>query len=258
MTISDQAIIDPTAEIDSGVEIGPWTHIGPRVRIGKDTKIGSHVVIKENTTMGANNVVHPFASIGGDPQVKAYTHHDSFLEIGDHNVFHEYATISRGDISGTGVTKIGNHNLFMACTHVAHDCIIHDSTIFVNNAAVAGHVEVQDFVVLGAYCAVHQFCHIGMHSFLSRGAMVAQDVVPYTMVVGNPPKVCGINKVGLSRRGFSKDQIANIMYCYKAIFRRQATLAEAIKAIEIEIPEPDASIKAILEGLRVSERGIVR
>jgi len=258
MSISQQAIIDPSAEIASGVEIGPWTHIGPGVRIGKNTKIGSHVVVKENTTMGEHNVVHSFASIGGDPQVRSYKHHESYLEIGDHNVFHEYATISRGDVSGTGVTKIGSHNLFMACTHVAHDCIIHDSTIFVNNAAVAGHVEVYDFVVLGAYCAVHQFCQIGKHSFLSRGAMVSQDVVPYTMVVGNPPKVCGINKVGLSRRGFSKEQIANIMFCYKAIFRKQATRAEAIASIEAEIPDPDASVLPILASLRASERGIVR
>lgn len=258
MTISKHAIIDSSAKIASGVEIGPWTHIGPGVCIGKNTKIGSHVVVKENTTMGEGNVVHSFASIGGDPQVKSYEHHASYLEIGDHNVFHEYATISRGDVSGSGITKIGNHNLFMACTHVAHDCIIHDSVIFVNNAAVAGHVEVHDFVVLGAYCAVHQFCQIGMHSFLSRGAMVSQDVVPYTMVVGNPPKVCGINKVGLSRRGFSKKQIADIMFCYKAIFRKQATLVEATAAIEAEISHPDRSVLPILESLRISERGIVR
>ena len=258
MSISELAIIDPSANIDSGVEIGPWTIIGPNVNIGKGTKIGSHVVIKENTTLGTNNTVHQFASLGGDPQVKNYSHTPSFLEIGNDNTFHEYVTVSRGDIAGGCLTKIGNKNLFMTCAHVGHDCVIKDETIFVNNAAAAGHVEIEDFVVLGAFCAVHQFCKIGMHSFLSRGAMVTQDVVPYTMVVGNPPKVTGINKVGLARRGFSKDQISNISRCYKIIFRNNLTVSQAVASIGQEIDNIDNGMQAILNSLECSERGIVR
>ena len=155
-------------------------------------------------------MVHAFASIGGDPQVKQYDGADNFLEIGDNNVIHEYVTINRGDVSGEGVTKIGDRNLFMAYVHVAHDCVIANDCIFVNNAGMAGHVIVEDFVVLGAYCAVHQFCTLGAHSFLSRGAMIAQDVLPYSMIAGNPPAATGINKVGLARRGFSKADIADI------------------------------------------------
>ena len=176
MSISELAIIDPSAHIAADVEIGPWSIIGPHVSIDTGSKIGPHVVVKENTRLGKGNTVHAFASIGGDPQVKQYDGADNFLEIGDNNVIHEYVTINRGDVSGEGVTKIGDRNLFMAYVHVAHDCVIANDCIFVNNAGMAGHVIVEDFVVLGAYCAVHQFCTLGAHSFLSRGAMIAQDV----------------------------------------------------------------------------------
>lgn len=257
MLISPQAIIDSSAIIAADVLIGPWTVIGPNVTIGAGTKIGPHVVIKENTVIGNNNIIHPFASLGGDPQVKDYQQQQSYLEIGDENTFHEYVTVSRGDVSGNSITKIGNKNLFMACAHIAHDCDVANSCIFVNNSALAGHVTISDYVVVGGYCAVHQFCSIGGHSFLSRGAMVTQDVLPYMMVAGNPPVVSGINKVGLSRRGFSKELIAAIFKCYKIIFRSNLTVVEAIKAIEA-MPTHFVEIDAMKSMLLQSTRGVVR
>ena len=256
--ISEYAIIDPSAEIADDVSIGPWSKIGPNVKIASGTNVGSHVVIKENTTIGKGNVIHPFSSIGGDPQTKDYKHNQTFLEIGDNNVIHEYVTINRGDICGNGTTKIGSNNLFMACVHLAHDCIVNNDCVFVNNAAIAGHVEVKDHAVLGAYCAVHQFCQIGPHSFLGRGAMVSQDVMPYTMVVGNPPSVNGINKIGLSRRGFSKENINEIMQCYKIIFRSNMTTVEAIDEINSVFPDCDEHIQIIIDMISSSERGVVR
>jgi UDP-N-acetylglucosamine acyltransferase len=257
-TVSEYAIIDPSAEIASDVVVGPWSKIGPNVKISSGTTIGSHVVIKENTVLGKNNVIHPFSSLGGDPQTKDYKHDQTFLEIGDSNVIHEYVTINRGDVCGNGITKIGGNNLFMAGVHVAHDCVVNNDCIFVNNAAIAGHVEVKNHAVLGAYCAVHQMCKIGSHSFLGRGAMVSQDVMPYTMVVGNPPSVNGINKIGLSRRGFSKESINEIMQCYKIIFRSNMTTAEAIDEINSVFPSCDDHVQIIIDMISSSARGVVR
>lgn len=249
--------IHESAQIGENVVIGPFTVIGPNVIIGDNTKIGSNVVIKENTTLGKNNTIHPFASIGGDPQVINYSNKGSFLEIGDNNTFHENVTINRGDVSGNNLTKIGNNNLFMACVHVAHDCIVHNNTILVNNSVLAGHVILEDYAVVGANCGIHQFCRVGKHSFLARFVPIVKDVLPYTMIAGSPTKVMGVNKTGLARRGYTKEQIRDIMRCYKIIFRENLTTDEAIAKMKSEISQQN--VVAELAGfLSNSSRGIVR
>ncbi|MEE3003642.1 MAG: acyl-ACP--UDP-N-acetylglucosamine O-acyltransferase [Pseudomonadota bacterium] len=257
MGISKQAQIHETAVIDESVTIGPWSVIGPNVKIGKGTKISSHVVIKENTTIGKNNTFHQFASIGSDPQVRDYKDQDSFLEIGDNNVFHESVTISRGDLSGSSITKIGNNNLFMTCSHVAHDCVIGNNVILVNYSAIGGHVVVEDFVTIGVYCSVHQFCTLGKHSFLARGGIVTKDVLPFTMVDCRENKAIGINKVGLTRRGFSKGQIKSIFQCYKIIARTDLLIKDAIIEMGNKVNDKDI-VNDFAKMLKNSERGVVK
>lgn len=255
--ISNNCDIHKTASIGKNVSIGPFTVIGPNVVIGDDTCIGSHVVIKENTTIGKNNKIHQFASLGGDPQVRDYVNSGSYLEIGDNNTFHEYVTINRGDVSGKKLTIIGNNNLFMTCSHVGHDCVIRNNVILVNNSGLGGHVEVDDYATIGAHTVIHQFCKIGNHSFLSRFAFIAQDVLPFSMVVGSPAKVIGINKVGLERRGFTKDQVKDALRCNKIIFRQNLTTLDAIAKMKEEISSKDI-VDCYTSALESSERGITR
>ena len=257
MLIDKLTSIHSSAEIGENVSIGPWSTIGPNVKIGANTKIGPNVVIKENTTIGANNTIHQFASIGGDPQTKDYSGGESFLEIGDNNTFHENVTINRGDKAGNNLTKIGNNNLFMSYVHVAHDCIIKNNTIFVGYSGIAGHVEVDDYAIVGGYSAAHQFCKIGKHCLLTHAAIIIKDVVPFTIVSGNPAKLGGINKVGLSRRGYSKEEIRDILRCYRIIFRNNLTTEDAISTMKAEISSENV-VEDITSSLANSTRGIVR
>lgn len=255
--IDERAVVHPTAKIADDVEIGPWTLIGPQVEIDVGTVIGPHVVIKENTKIGQHNKIHAFSSLGDDPQHKGYTGGETFLEIGDHNIIREFCTMSRGTEEGGGVTRIGNANFLMAYVHIAHDCVVSNKTIFVNNASLAGHVHVGDFVTMGGFVGVHQFCSIGAYSFVSRAALVTQDVLPYLLVVNNPTSVRGLNKVGLKRHGFTEQTIENLQKAYKIIFNSKLLVKDAVAELEKMLtvcPE----IKLFVEGLSCSERGIVR
>jgi UDP-N-acetylglucosamine acyltransferase len=211
------AIIDPTAELDTGVVIGPYSIIGPRVQIGAGTRIGPHVVIKSDTQIGRDNEVYQFASIGEDPQDRKYQGEASQLIIGDRNQIRECCTIHRGTEQDVGVTEIGNDNLLMAYTHVAHDCRIGDQVVMANGASLGGHVQLEDWVVLGGFAMVRQFCQIGTHSFVAMGASVRKDVVPYMLVEGVPAILRGINREGLKRRGFSSDQISALKQAYRLL-----------------------------------------
>ncbi len=255
--IHPQAIIDPKASIASDVEIGPWTLIGPDVEIQSGTKIASHVVIKGPTSIGRDNKVYQFATIGEDSPDKKYSGERTRLVIGDRNVFRECCTIHRGTLNGGGVTHIGHDNLFMAYTHVAHDCIIGNRVVFSNNASVAGHVQVEDDVSLGGMVGVHQFCAVGAHSFAAAGSIILKDVPPFVMVSGYPGEAHGLNAVGLERRGFNAATISALKQAYKIIFRQALTLQEAIIKLG-DIAQDVQEVQLMIAFLSKSTRGIIR
>ncbi len=255
--IDKNAIIDPTAKLAKNVHVGPWTLIGPGVEIDEGTWVASHVVIRGPTRIGRDNKIFQFATIGEDSPDKKYAGEKTRLEIGDRNTFRECCTVHRGTLQGGGVTKIGNDNLFMAYTHVAHDCTVGNEVVFSNNASVAGHVRVEDFACLGGMVGVHQFCAIGAHSFAAGGAIITKDVPPFVMVSGYPAEAHGLNTVGLERRGFSAPSISALKLAYKIVFRQSVTLQDAIvelKAMVTEHPE----MNTLIDFLSRSTRGIVR
>jgi UDP-N-acetylglucosamine acyltransferase len=255
--ISKHAIIDPKASVGSNVEIGPWTFIGPDVVIEDGTWVASHVVIRGPTRIGRNNKIYQFATIGEDSPDKKYGGEPTLLEIGDRNIFRECCTIHRGTIQGGGVTKIGNDNLFMAYTHVAHDCTIGNQVVFSNNASVAGHVRVDDYAYLGGMAGVHQFCAIGAHGFAAGGAVILKDIPPFVTVAGHPAEVHGLNTVGLERRGYSPSTIAGLKRAYKIVYRQSLTLQDAIVELKSMIEETP-EIQILVDFLSNSTRGIVR
>ncbi len=255
--ISNHAIIDPKASIASNVEIGPWTSIGPDVEIGEGTKIGSHVVIKGPTRIGKDNQIFQFASIGEAPQDKKYHGEPTVLEIGDRNIFRECCTIHRGTLQGTKITRIGNDNLFMAYTHVAHDCIVGNHVVFANNASIAGHVRVEDYACLGGMVGVHQFCAIGAHSFAAGGAVILKDVPPFVMASGHPAEARGLNSVGMERRGYTPATIAGLRRAYKILFRQSLTLQNALLELN-KLVEETPDVQFLINFLATSTRGIIR
>lgn len=256
--IDSRAIIDPRARIAEGVTIGPWTHIDGDVQIGAGTWIGSHSVVRGRTRIGSHNKIFQFTSIGEDCQDQKYQGEDTLLEIGDHNHFREFCTIHRGTVQGGGATRIGNHNLFMAYTHVAHDCRIGNHVIFSNNASVAGHVQLDDYVVLAGFSGAHQFCRIGEHSFLGKGTLVGQDVPPYMLIAdNNEPSPHGLNVTGLKRRGFSAEDIQLLRRAYKILYRQGLSLQEAIGELEA-LQHSCEALRPLVQFLMGTERGIVR
>lgn len=258
MAIHPTALIDSKAEIDSSVEIGPFCVIGPNVSIDAGSIIKSHVVINGHTTIGCNNEIYQFASVGEVNQDKKYTGEPTQLIIGDSNVIRENATIHRGTIQDNGVTQIGSHNLFMACTHVGHDCVVGDSNIMANFAALAGHVVVGNHAILGGYAGVHQFCQVHSYSMCGMGSMVSKDVPRFVMVSGNPAKAHGMNFEGMRRRGVSADIIRALRMAYKTIYLKGLILEIALTQLEhgdtFHIPE----VAEFVSSIRQSKRGIVR
>lgn len=255
--ISPLAVIHPSATIGSGVRIGPWSLIGPGVEIGAKTIIGPHVVIADRTVIGERNTVFSFSSIGDVPQHLSLSGKEgACLIMGNDNVIREGCVLHRGAKPGAE-TRIGNENFFMAHSHVAHDCWVGNRTVFVNNAAIAGHVHVEDDATLGGFCGVHQYCRIGAHSFISGGAMLNKDVLPYMMVFGNPPRVRGLNKVGLKRKGIERSTVSVLEKAYKIIYRQGNTSTRAVTLLE-ELAETDAAVSLLVTGLKGSSRGILR
>lgn len=255
--MSAQALIDPTAKIGVNVVIGPWTVIGPHVEIGDGSRIDSHVIIRGHTKMGRNNRVFQFASVGEDPSDKKYHGEASWLVMGDNNVIREGVTIHRGTETGGGVTRIGSDNLLMPYTHVAHDCIVGNHTVFSNNAAISGHVEVADWAILGGYSGVYQFLKIGAHSFIGALTHVNMDVPAYVIVNGNPPGPKGINTTGLERRGFSRESINTLRAAYRVLYRKGLPLNAALQELD-ELTGRCPEVKLLAESVRASTRGIVR
>lgn len=255
--IHEQAILDPAANIAEDVEIGAFCIIGPDVVIGPATRVAPHTIIRGPTTIGRDNVVFSFSSIGEVPQDMKYSGEATRLEIGDRNTIREYVTLNRGTAGGGGVTRIGSDNLFMAYTHVAHDCLIGDHTIFANAASLAGHVDVGDWAILGGFTCVHQFCRIGAHSFSGLGTVVTRDVPPFVTVAGNHARPYGLNKNGLRRRGFTREAIRALDRAYRLLIKTRAPAAEAraeVEALAHEHPE----VRQLLDFVDSGERGIVR
>ncbi len=227
MSVHPTAIIDPKARLGEGVTVGAYSIIGADVEIGDNTWIGPHVVIQGPTKIGCDNRIYQFASLGEAPQDKKYAGEPTRLEIGDRNLIREFVTMSRGTPTGGGLTRVGSDGLYMAYVHVAHDCTVGDKVIFSNNASLAGHVHVEDWVILSGFTLVHQFCSIGAHAFTGMGSAISKDVPPYLMVSGNPAEPHGINKEGLKRRGFSQEQIRNLRNAYKVLYRSGLSFEEA-------------------------------
>jgi len=255
--IDPKAIVDPQAELDEGVSVGPFSVIGKGVRIGAGSSIGSHVVIKGVTEIGRDNRIFQFASVGEDPQDMKYAGEETRLEIGDRNVIREFVTINRGTLQDSGVTRIGNDNLLMAYTHVAHDCRIGDHVIMANAASLGGHVKIDDWAILGGFTTVHQFCRIGSHAFCAMGTGTTKDIPPYLMVSGHPAKPHGINAEGLRRRGFDSTAIQRIKQGYKILYMQQLKLNQAQEALR-ELADESDEIQLYLDFLAQSERSIVR
>lgn len=249
------AIIDPTAKIGPDVEIGPYTVIGPRVEIGEGTWIGPHVVINGPTRIGRHNRIFQFSSIGEITQDLKYKGEETFLEIGDHNTIREFCTVNRGSVQDKSITKIGNHNLLMAYVHIAHDCVIGNHVVFSNNASLAGHVHIDDYVVLGGFSGVFQFCRVGAHGFISTNSVVIKDVPPFVKVSGYYAKPFGLNSVGLQRRGFTSEAITALKRAYKTVYRNGLTVANALEELKaVATPE----VKAFAQFIENSAAGIVR
>lgn len=226
--IHKTAIIDSKAKISTNVEIGPYATIGPNVEIGENTLIQSHVNITGNTTIGKGNKLYSFASIGSDPQDLKYKGEETTLIIGDNNTIREHVTINTGTVQGGGLTKIGNNNLIMIGAHIAHDCIIGNNIVMANNTAIAGHAEIEDFVILGAKCGVQQFTRIGKRAMIGGMTGVLRDVIPYGLSTGNRNYLNGINVVGLRRDKVSNKDILGLTDAYKEIFKTEV-LSENLK-----------------------------
>ncbi len=255
--IHSTAIVDPKAELAHDVIIGAYSIIGPDVKIDSGTIIGPHVVVTGHTSIGKNNQIFQFSSLGEAPQDKKYQAEPTKLEIGDHNTIREFCTFNRGTSQDKGVTKIGNHNWIMAYVHIAHDCHVHNNTILANNSSLAGHVDMDDFAILGGFTLIHQFCKIGQHVITAVGSVVFKDIPPYVTASGYDANPHGINAEGLKRRGFSVDSITNIKRAYKTLYRQSLTLDEAKLALSQQaITAPELSL--LVDFLNRSTRGIIR
>lgn len=251
------ASVHPAAEIADDVEVGPWTLIGPDVKIGSGTRVFSHVVIKGPTEIGENNTIYQFSTVGEDTPDLKYKGETTRCIIGNNNIIREGVTIHRGTVQDKSETRIGNNNLLMAYVHIGHDSIIKDNTILVNNTALAGHVLVDDWAILSGYSLVHQYCHIGAHSFLAMGSVVSKDVPAYVTVYGNPAVPRCINTEGLRRRGFSPEEISALNRAYKTLYRRGLTLEEALDQLDA-LSKDQARLVLLVNSLKSSTRGIVR
>jgi len=255
--IHSTAIVDPQARLAPDVEVGAWSIIGPDVDIGPGTRIGPHVVIGSHTRIGARNTIFQFSSIGEVPQDKKYAGEPTRLEIGDDNTIREFCTFNRGTVQDGGVTRMGSHNWIMAYVHVAHDCYIGNHTIFANNAQLAGHVHVDDHVILGGYTGVHQFCRVGAHSITAIASILFQDLPPYVTAAGNPAAPHGINAEGLKRRGYTASAILGIKRAYKLLYRSGLSLGDAQSQIAAAA-QGEPALAPLAQFLNAPGRGIIR
>jgi len=255
--IHPTAMVDPSARIAGGVEIGPYCVVGAGVSVGERCRLASHVVLEGPAEIGPDNEFSAFASIGGAPQDLKYRGEPTSLRMGARNRVREYVTINRGTVGGGGLTVVGDDNLFMAMTHVGHDGRVGSRIVFANAATLAGHVEVGDDAIVGAYSGVHQFCRVARHAFIGGYSVVTQDALPWVVTVGNRAETHGVNLVGMKRKGYPPEVIRAIKKCYTTLFRSKHTLDEAMERVEAEFGSID-EVRYFLEFVRSSKRGVVR
>jgi len=256
--IHPTAIVDPKAEIGEGVEIGPYSVIEKGALIDRGTKIGPHVVIREGTRIGKRCQIFQFASVGEAPQAVAYRGEETTLLMGDQNTVREFVTLHRGTVQGGGKTTIGNGNLFMAYSHVAHDCQIGNQVILANGATLGGHILIEDHVNISGLSGIHQFCRIGTYAFVSGLTGVTLDIPPYTLAAGDRARLFGLNTVGLKRANFSEETMKVLKEAYRIIFRSGLTLEKAIKGVEEDEISQTPEVQHLLDFIRHSKRGISR
>ena len=255
--IDPRAIISPRARLAADVQVGAFTIIGDEVEIGPRTRIGPHAVINGQTRLGADNVVFQFASLGDAPQDLKYRGEPTRLEVGDRNTFRECCTVNRGTTHGEGVTRIGDDNLLMAYTHVAHDCQLGNRIVMANNATLGGHVQLGDWVIISGFAGVHQFGKVGAHAFIANNCAVTRDVPPYVMAVGQPAVPHSVNSKGLERRGFDAEQIRNIRDAYRVLYRSDLLLADAIRELtQRAATQPE--LRAFVDFIAASTRSLIR
>ena len=256
-SVHPSAVIEPGAELDSGVQVGPYAVIGPHVCVGKDSRIGPHCVIEGHTTLGRENHIFQFSSVGAIPQDKKYQGEESRLIIGDRNTIREFATLNIGTSGGGMATRVGNDNLFMVYSHVGHDCQIGNHVILANCATLAGHVTLEDYVGVGGLAAIHQFTRVGESAYLGGGAMVSLDVPPYCIAQGDRARLFGLNVVGLKRRGFGEEQLAALKKAYRTLFAEGLVLKDAVeRAGKEQAASPE--VAHLAEFIASSQRGICR
>ena len=255
--IHETAIIDPAAKLGKNVSVGPWTYVGPNVEIGDDTKIESHVVLKGPMTIGQRCHVFQFSTLGeATPDLK-YNDEPTTLTIGDDNIFREGVTVHRGTVQDRGDTCIGNNNLLMAYAHVGHDCVVGDHCILVNNSVLAGHVIFEDWVIIGGYSGVHQYCRLGAHSFIGGMTKVTQDVPAFVIAEGHPASPRMINVEGLKRREFDSKQIKELQHAFKVLYRKKLSLQDAKQQLAL-LAEDSSVVQLFLDSIVASQRGIIR
>ncbi len=255
--IHSRAVVDPAADISDSAEIGPYSIIGPGVTIGDHTWIGPHVVVNGPTNIGVDNKIYQFASIGDAPQHVNYKNEPTRLIIGDRNTIREYVTVNRGTVAGGELTRIGSDNLLMAYSHIAHDCVVMDHTIFANGASLAGHVDVGDYAILGGFTLVHQHCSIGAHAITAINTVVFKDIPPFVVASGYGADPHGINTTGLKRRNFPEEVIDILKDAYKTIFRSGMNTEEALASLA-PLAKKYAEIAELTRFIANSERGIIR
>ena len=259
--IHTTALVDPKAQLDGSVEIGPYSVVGPHVRLGSGTRVGAHCVIEGHTTIGKDNQIFQFNSIGAIPQDKKYAGEPCELHIGDRNTIREFCTLNIGSPGDAGVTRVGDDNWIMAYVHIAHDCQVGNKTILANNTTLGGHVHLADWVIVGGLTGIHQFVKIGAHAMVGFSSAVTQDVPPFMMADGNPLAVRGFNIEGLRRRQFSEERISAVKQMHKLLYRTGKTLAQAtveIAELSQSMPQAAADVALMSQFLASSTRGIAR
>jgi UDP-N-acetylglucosamine acyltransferase len=251
------AIVDKAAELASDVEIGPYCVVGPGVKIGKGTRLKAHVVVQGRTTLGEDNTIFPFASVGSVPQDLKYRGEPSELLIGDRNTIREYVSLNPGTTGGGMVTRVDNDNLLMMHCHIAHDCVLGNRNVIANGATLGGHVVIQDYVIVGGLVGIHQFVKIGSSAILGAGSMVSKDVPPFCNATGDRARLRGLNLEGLRRRGFDKAKLDTLKKAYRIIFQSKLKTAEALKKVRSDLP-PSAEIDLLVSFVETSQRGVCR
>ena len=255
--IHPTAVVDPKAELGAGVKIGPYAVVGAEVELGDGTEVGASAQVRGPTRLGRENVIFPHATVGFEPQDLSFKGEATRLEVGDRNCFREFCTIHRGTAKGGALTTIGDDNLFMVYTHVAHDCHVGHRTVFANCATLAGHVDVEDDVTISAFSAVHQFCRVGRHAYIGGYSVITKDALPYVKTVGQKPLCYGVNSIGLARKGFSKESIQRISRAIRVVTGAKLNTTQALERLEEEFAG-DGEVDHLIAFLKASQRGIIK